>query len=48
MLFEFAVMIAYDYHGYGAFATVYDDEVAVLPIAQPEAFDNGKSDKRTV
>ena len=34
--------MAHGYHGYGSFATVYDDEVAVLPIAHPEAFDDGE------
>ena len=41
-LFELAVFMAHEYHGYGTFATVYDDEVAVLPIAHPEAFDDGE------
>ena len=27
---------------YGTFATVYDDVVVVLPIAHPEAFDDGE------
>ena len=34
--------MAHDYHGYGTFATVYDDVVVVLPIAHPEAFDDGE------
>ena len=42
LLFELAVFMAHDYHGYGTFATVYDDEVTVLPIAHPEAFDDGE------
>ena len=42
MLFYLAVTMAHDYHGYGTFATVYDDEVTVLPIAHPEAFDDGE------
>ena len=41
-LLELAVAMAHDYHGYGTFATVYDDVVAVLPIAHPEAFDDGE------
>ena len=41
-LFELAGMMAHDYHGYGRFATVYDDEVAVLPIAHHETFDDGE------
>ena len=41
-LFELAVYMAHDYHGHGMFATVYDDVVAVLPIAHPEAFDDGE------
>ncbi|MGI5940390.1 MAG: hypothetical protein ACOX8V_06895 [Thermoleophilia bacterium] len=41
-LFELAVFITHDYHGYGRFATVYDDEATVLPIAHPEAFDDGE------
>jgi hypothetical protein len=41
-LFELAVYMAHDYHGHGTFATVYDDVVAVLPIAHPEAFDDGE------
>lgn len=41
-LFELAVFMAHDYHGYGTFATVYDDVVVVLPIAHPEAFDDGE------
>lgn len=41
MLFELAVEMAHDHLGYGTFATVYDDEVTVLPIAHPEAFDDG-------
>lgn len=35
MLFFLAVAMAYDYHGCGTFATVYDDVVVVLPIAHP-------------
>ena len=42
VLFELAVAMAHDRHGYGVFATVYDDEVTVLPIAHPEAFDDGE------
>lgn len=42
-LFELAVFMAHGYHGYGTFATVYDDVVVVLPIAHPEAFDDGES-----
>jgi hypothetical protein len=41
-LFELAVFMAHDYHGYGTFATVYDDVVVVLPIAHHEAFDDGE------
>jgi hypothetical protein len=41
-LFELAVSMAHDYHGYGTFATAYDDVVVVLPIAHPEAFDDGE------
>ena len=41
MLFELAVDMAHDYLGHGTFATVYDDEVTVLPIAHPEAFADG-------
>lgn len=41
-LFELAVFMAHDYHGYGTFATVYDDAVVILPIAHPEAFDDGE------
>ena len=41
-LFELAVIMSHDYHGYGSFATVYDDVIAVLPIAYPEAFDDGE------
>ena len=28
--------------GAGTFATAYDDEVTVLPVAHPEAFDDGQ------
>ena len=42
LLFELALAMAHEYHGYGTFATVYDDEVTVLPIAHPEAFDDGE------
>lgn len=42
MLFELAVGMARDYHGYGSFATVYDDEVTLLPIAHPEEFADGE------
>ena len=41
-LFELAVLMSHDLHGYGSFATVYDDVVVVLPIAHPEAFDDGE------
>ena len=41
-LFELAVGMAHEHHGYGAFATVYDDTVIVLPLAHPEAFDDGE------
>ena len=41
-LFELAVYMAHDYHGHGTFATAYDDVVATLPIAHPEAFDDGE------
>ena len=41
-LFELAVLMAHGYHGHGTFATVYDDVVVVLPIAHPEAFDDGE------
>ena len=41
MLFELAVSIVHEHIGYGTFATVYDDEVSVLPNAHPEAFDDG-------
>ena len=40
--FGLAVLMAHDYHGYGTFATVYDDVAAILPIAHPEAFDDGE------
>ena len=43
MLFELAVDMAHDYIGHGTFATIYDDEVTVLPIAHPEAFADGGS-----
>ena len=42
LLFEFALAMTHEYHGYGTFATVYDDVVAVLPIAHPDAFDDGE------
>ena len=42
VLFELAVRMAHEYHGYGTFTTVYDDEMTVLPIAHPEAFDDGE------
>ena len=32
-LFELAARMAHEYVGYGTFATIYDDEVTVLPIA---------------
>ena len=41
MLFELAVSIVHEHIGYGTFATIYDDEVSVLPNAHPEAFDDG-------
>lgn len=41
-LFELAVGMARDRHGHGSFATVYDDAIVVLPIAHPEAFDDGE------
>ena len=41
-LLELAVFMAHDYHGYGTFATAYDDVVVVLPIAHPEAFGDGE------
>lgn len=41
MLFELAVEMAHDHMGDGTSATIYDDEVTVLPIAHPEAFDDG-------
>jgi len=41
-LFELAVIMSHDYHGYGSFAAVYDDVTVVLPIAHPEAFDDGE------
>ena len=41
-LFELAVIMSHDYHGYGSFATAYDDVIVVLPIAHPEAFDDGE------
>ena len=41
-LFELAVIMSHDYHGYGSFATVYDDVIVVLPIAHSEAFDDGE------
>ena len=34
--------MAHEYVGYGTFATIYDDEVTVLPITHPEAFGNGE------
>lgn len=42
VLFELAVEFAHEYHGYGVFASVYDDEISVLPVAHPEIFDDGK------
>lgn len=42
LLFELAVAMAHDHHGHGTFATAYDDVVVVLPIAHPEAFDDGE------
>ena len=42
-LFELAVGMAHDYLGHGTFATVYDDEVTVLPIAHLEALADGNS-----
>lgn len=42
LLFELAVDMAHEYLGYGAFATVYDDEVIVLPIAHTDAFSDGE------
>ena len=41
-LFELAVSMAHDYHGYGTFATIYDDEITVIACSHPEAFDDGK------
>lgn len=41
-LFELAVRMVHEHVGYGTFATVYDDEVTVLPIGHPEAFDDGE------
>ena len=41
-LFELAVRMAHDHVGFGTFATAYDDEVTVLPIAHPDAFDDGE------
>lgn len=42
ILLFLAVTMAHDCHGYGTFATVYDDGVTVLPVAHPEAFDDGE------
>ena len=42
LLFELSVTMAHDHYGYGVFATAYDDEVIVLPMAHPEAFDDGR------
>ena len=42
LLFGLALDMVHEYHGYGSFATVYDDVVAVLPIAHPDAFDDGE------
>ena len=42
LLFGLALDMAHEYHGHGTFATVYDDVVVVLPIAHPEAFDDGE------
>ena len=42
-LFEIAVDMAHERFGYGTFATIYDDAVAILPIAHPELFDDGGS-----
>ncbi|MDO4806999.1 MAG: hypothetical protein Q4A07_07115 [Coriobacteriales bacterium] len=41
-LFELAVRTAHEYVGYGTFATIYDDEVTVLPLSHPDAFDDGE------
>ena len=40
-LFEIAVEMAKSRQGYGAFATIYDEEVLVRDEAHPEAFDDG-------
>ena len=41
-MFGLALDMAHEYHGYGSFATVYDDVTVVIPIAHPEAFDDGE------
>jgi hypothetical protein len=41
-LFELAVRMAHEHVGYGTFATIYDDEVSVLPLSHPDAFDDGE------
>lgn len=42
ILFELAVRMVHECVGYGTFATIYNDEVTVLPITHPEAFGNGE------
>ena len=41
LLFELAVNMAHIYHGYGRFASFYDDEITIQPIPHPEAFEDG-------
>ncbi|ACV22274.1 Uncharacterised protein [Slackia heliotrinireducens] len=41
-LFELTVIMSHDYHGYGSFATAYDDVTVVLHIAYPEALNDGE------
>ena len=42
LLFELAVDMAHDYLGYGSFATIYDDEVTILPNGHLELFADGE------
>ena len=49
LLFDLAVRMAHKHHGYGSFATVYDDEVILLPVAHTEAFaDEGPGTYRRI
>ena len=41
MLFELAVSIVHEHIGYGTFATIYDDEVSVLPNANRRLLTTG-------